>query len=326
VQESLARRAFRRFRRHRLAVAGCVLLAIVAILAVLAPYLVSFDPARIDLSAVRHAPDKVHLLGTDDVGRDVWSRLVFGARTSLIVGFGAVFVSLLIGVTLGVIGGYYGGWPDQIIGRVTDTVMSMPALLMVIVFVSVVGPSIVSVLTVIALLTWPGSARLVRGQYLALREAEFVVAARVIGARNVSIIVRHLFPNVLGPLTVAATFGVAQAILVEAGLSFLGLSVRPPASSWGVMINAAQQPDVLIGMPWLWIPPAVAIALTVLSVTFVGDGLRDAVDPRSSLGAVRVATTSRPIASTRQGAATPATGQSLPEPASGPDTRAARVA
>jgi peptide/nickel transport system permease protein len=288
VQESLTRRALRRFWRHRLAVAGCALLATVAVLAMIAPYLASFDPAHIDLSAVRHPPDRVHWLGTDEVGRDVWSRLVFGARTSLIVGFGAVFVSLLVGVTLGVIGGFYGGWLDQVIGRLTDTVMSMPALLMVIVFVSVVGPSIVSVVIVIALLTWPGSARLVRGQYLSLREAEFVVAARVIGARNAAIILRHLFPNVLGPLTVAATFGVAQAILVEAGLSFLGLSVRPPASSWGVMINAAQQPDILIGVPWLWVPPAVAIALTVLSVTFVGDGLRDAVDPRSGLGAVRV--------------------------------------
>ncbi len=311
--------------RHRLAMAGCLILVVIACLAALAPYLVAFDPAHVDLRAVRHPPDRLHLLGTDDIGRDVWSRLVFGARTSLIVGFGAVFISLCIGVTLGMLGGYYGGWLDQVIGRVTDTIMSMPALLMVIVFVSVVGPSIVSVVTVIALLTWPTSARLVRGQYLTFRESEFVLAARVLGAGNRAIIVRHVFPNVLGPLTVAATFSVAHAILVEAGLSFLGLSVRPPASSWGVMINAAQQPDVLIGMPWLWIPPAVAIAITVLSVTFVGDGLRDAVDPRSILGTARLAPSPTPAQPPPNGQPT---GEATTVPLSAPEpgTRVARLA
>ena len=175
-----------------------------------------------------------------------------------------------------------GGLPDQLLMRLTDVVLSIPTLLLVIVFVSIVGPGLISVIAVIGLLGWPGTARLVRGQLLALREAEFTTAARVVGVPTREILVRHMIPNMFGPLTVVATFGVASAILLEAGLSFLGLGVRPPTSSLGEMINAARAPSTLQGLPWVWIPPGIVIALIVLAVNFVGDGLRDALDPRST--------------------------------------------
>jgi peptide/nickel transport system permease protein len=282
--DSPTRQAIRRFRRNRAALVGCVVVGLMIVIAAFAPVFASADPNAIDLAAIRRAPSFSHVLGTDDAGRDVWSRLVYGAQTSMIVGFGAVSLYVVIGTILGMAAGYRGGAVDQVLMRVTDTVMSVPPLLLIIVFVAAVGPSLVSVIAVIGLLGWPGTARLVRGQFLSLRESEFVTAARVTGVGGVSIALKHLLPNVLGPLSVLATFGVASSILLEAGLSFLGLGVRPPAPSWGVMINSAQSPVILNDLPWLWIPPGVAIALTVLGVNFIGDGLRDAFDPRSTTG------------------------------------------
>ncbi|GAA2366563.1 ABC transporter permease [Dactylosporangium salmoneum] len=274
--------ALRRFAAHRMAVLGVGILVAVILLALLAPLIATHAPNDVDLSAVNHKPGDGHLLGADNVGRDIWARLVFGARTSLIVGFGAVAISLLIGVSVGMLAGFYGRWIGALLMRVTDAVMSVPPLVMVIVFVAIAGPSLVSVTVVIALTTWPAAARLVRGQVLALREREFITAAEVIGVPRRGIVLRHLLPNLLGPLSVVGTFGVANAILVEAGLSFLGLGVRPPTSSWGQMVNAAQSPVVLMNRPWIWVPASVAIVLTVLAVNFVGDGLRDAMDPKGS--------------------------------------------
>ncbi len=276
------RQVLRRFTRHRLAVVGAIAVVVILIMAVFAPAVAPQSPTFIDLSSVRKPPSAEHWLGTDLTGRDVWSRIVYGAQTSLTVGFGAVAVYVTIGTLLGMLAGYFGGVVGTVVMRITDTVMSVPTLLMVIVFVSVVGPSLFSVLIVIGLLGWPGAARLVRGQFLFLREAEFVTAARVVGVSDTRIIFGHLLPNILGPLTVLATFGVASAIILEASLSFLGLGVRPPVPSWGEMLNAAQSPTVLMDVPWLWMAPAAAIAITVLAVNFVGDGIRDALDPRAT--------------------------------------------
>ncbi len=278
--ESLARTTLRRFLRHRLAVLGTVVLVVIVLMAVFAD-VISSKPFFTDVNAIRQPPGPEHLLGTDRSGRDVWARLVHGARTSLIVGLGAVSIYVTIGMILGGIAGMVGGLVDQLIMRATDTLMSIPTLLLVIVFVAAVGPSLASVVAVIGLLGWPGACRLVRGQLLSLREAEFVTAARVVGVSNGQILTRHLIPNIVGSLTVLATFGVASAIILEAGLSFLGLGVKIPVPSWGEMINAAQSPTVLIDTPWLWVSPGVAIALTVLAVNFIGDGLRDALDPRA---------------------------------------------
>ena len=266
--------------RHRLAVVGMVLLAIIVLLAVFAD-VVSSQPFRTDVRAVSQPPSALHPLGTDRSGRDVWARVVHGARTSLVVGLGAVAIYVVIGTVLGGIAGTRGGRTDFVIMRAVDTLMSIPTLLLVIVFVAAIGPSLLSVLLVIGLLGWPGACRLVRGQMLGLRESEYIMAARVIGVSTSGILFRHLLPNIMSSLAVLATFGVASAIILEAGLSFLGLGVKVPVPSWGEMINAAQSPTVLIDTPWLWISPGIAIALTVLSVNFIGDGLRDALDPRA---------------------------------------------
>ena len=281
-QGSAATKALHRFARHRLAVAGLIIVIVAVIIAALLP-LLTLSPEAVDLRAVRQPPSAAHPLGTDLIGRDVLSRVVNGARTSLAVGILAVCLYVVIGTLLGALAGYFGGWLDHVVMRLVDIVLSVPLLLMVIVFVSVVGPGLLSVITVIGLLGWPGTARLVRGQFLSLRQEEFIVAARVVGASASRIVLQHLLPNALAPLTVLATFGVASAILLEASLSFLGLGVRPPTPSWGNILNDAQSPTVLSDMAWLWLSPGLAIAITVLAVNFIGDGIRDAVDPRSNL-------------------------------------------
>jgi peptide/nickel transport system permease protein len=197
------------------------------------------------------------------------------------VGFGAVALYLVIGTLLGLAAGFYGSFVDQAIMRFTDTIMAIPPLLLIIVFVSVVGPSIGSVIVVIGLLGWPVSCRLVRGQLLVLRESEYITAARVVGVPDRVILFRHMLPNIFGPLTVVATFGVSTAILLESSLSFLGLGVRPPEASWGNLITEAASPVVLNQLPWQWMPAAAAITLMVLGVNFIGDGLRDALDPKT---------------------------------------------
>jgi peptide/nickel transport system permease protein len=280
--ESALRTAVDRFLRHKLATAGLIVIMIIIVMAIAAPLIAPQGPTNLNIADINQAPSSHHLLGTDQVGRDVWARLVYGARTSLIVGFRAVAIAIVIGTTLGLAAGFLGRWADQSIMRVTDAFMSVPSLLIVIVFVSITGPSLASIVVVIALFTWTQPARLVRGQVLSLREREFVLAAHVTGVSRTRIITDHLLPNLLGPLSVLATFGVANAILIEAGLSFLGLGVRPPTPSWGQMVSAAQSPEVLLHELWIWVPPSIAIALTVLSVTMIGDGLRDAVDPRST--------------------------------------------
>jgi peptide/nickel transport system permease protein len=279
--ESALRTAVERFLRHKLATAGLIVIVVIILMAIAAPLIAPQGPTNLNIADINQPPSSHHLLGTDQVGRDVWARLVYGARTSLIVGFGAVAIAILIGTTLGLAAGFLGRWADQSIMRVTDAFMSVPSLLIVIVFVSITGPSLASIVVVIALFTWTQPARLVRGQVLSLREREFILAAHITGVSRTRIITDHLLPNLLGPLSVLATFGVANAILIEAGLSFLGLGVRPPTPSWGQMVSAAQSPEVLLHELWIWVPPSIAIALTVLSVTMIGDGLRDAVDPRS---------------------------------------------
>lgn len=272
-------RTLRRFLRHALAVAGLALFIPIVALSVLAPIVTTHDPNRGELRAVREGPSEEHWLGTDLIGRDVWTRVVYGSRVSLSVGVLAVTLYVTIGTVLGALSGFFGGFIDQVIMRVTESIMSLPSLLLVIVFVSVVGPSLTSVILVIGLLGWPGVCRIVRGQFMFLRDQEFVSAARVIGASPLRIMFRHMLINTLAPLTVVATFGIATAILLEASLSFLGLGVRPPTASWGGMLNEAQSPTVLSTMLWFWLPPGLAIAITVLAVNFIGDGVRDTFDP-----------------------------------------------
>jgi len=283
VGESLWAKARKRFLRHKLALLGLVILSVMVLLAVFAPLIGRYSPIALDLGSMGQAPSAAHWLGTDTTGRDVWSRIVHAGQVSLSVGLVAVSISTLIGIVIGSIAGYASGKVDMVLMRFTDMVMAFPSLVMIITIASVLGPSIYNTMLVIGILTWPGIARLVRGQFLSFREQQFVLAARSIGVSPLQIMFRHLFPNVVGTVTVAATFGMANAILQEASLSFLGLGVQAPTPSWGNMLQDAQSLTILEGMPWLWLAPGLMIALAVLSINFIGDGLRDALDPRSTL-------------------------------------------
>ena len=260
--------------------AGACVIGVLVLIAVFAPMIANTIPMRsIFLPPLRGPAALIGLarkiLGETFSGGRLWNADFAGRRIDF--GFDLCGDSR----DLGSISGYFGGWVDSVIQRFTDAVMCFPSLIIIIAAVAIIGPSIYNVMIVIGLLTWPGICRLVRGQILSLREREFVEAARSMGARPSRIILCHLLPNAVGPITVAATFGVAAAILTEAGLSFLGLGVQPPTASWGNMINTAQSAAVLQQMPWLWVPAGIMIAISVLSINFIGDGLRDALDPRS---------------------------------------------
>ncbi len=270
---------WRHFRRHRLAMVGLTLLGLLTFAAVFAPVIAGRDPFSVDLSAYRTGPSAGHPLGTDSAGRDVLSRLLHAGRVSLSVGLFAVSIYTAIGVILGALAGFYGGKVDAVIMRLADVFLAFPSLIIIITMASVLGPSIFNVMLAIGLLGWPPIARLLRGELLSLREREFVQGARTIGCPTSRLIFRHLLPNAMAPVIVAATFGIAYAILIEAGLSFLGLGVQPPTPSWGNMLTDAQSIVVLESMPWLWLPPGLMIALAVLSINFIGDGVRDALDP-----------------------------------------------
>ncbi len=275
------RLALRRFLRHRLAVVGAIALLIVVLAAVVGPLLLPYDPNVVDPLAIRQPPSADHLLGTDSAGRDVLARLLAGGRVSLLVGLTVALTATVIGLVLGAIAGFFGGWVDSVLSRITDVVLSFPTLIVVIIIVAFTGPSITTMILAVGLFEWPTAFRIVRGLVLSLRDQDSIRAVRGLGASTTHILVRHVIPSVVAPLTVVATILVAQAILLEAGLSFLGLGVPPPTASWGNMLNEAQSFTVLQSMPWLWIPAGCAIAITVLAVNFIGDGLRDASDPRS---------------------------------------------
>lgn len=271
---------WRRYGRHRLALAGLIFFVIAALAAVLAPWISPYDPNQMQLADTSLRPGWHHPLGTDKLGRDELTRLFYGGRVSIVVGLLAVAVSTSIGTVLGTISGFRGSWVDAVIMRITDIFLSFPLLLLVIVLMTILEPSATNVVVVIGIFTWTGTARIVRGQVLSVKNEQFVEAAVAAGARSRRVILYHILPNVVAPIVVVSTLGVASAMLTEASLSFLGLGIQPPTASWGNMLNAAQQIQVLAQQPWVWLGPGGAITLTVLSINFMGDGLRDALDPR----------------------------------------------
>jgi peptide/nickel transport system permease protein len=272
--------AARRFRRDRLALGGLALVVILSALAIFAPLAAPYDPiAQHDIVATSlQPPSPAHALGTDLFGRDVLSRIIYGARISLTIGFLAVIISVTLGTLLGAVAGYFGGWADTLVMRFTDTVLAFPRLILLILIVALFHPSVLLIILVLGFTQWPGTARIVRGEVLSLREREFIQAARALGFGRARIILRHIVPNVLGPVIVAATLGIGNTIVLEAGLSFLGLGVQPPMPSWGSMV--ADGRGNLIGAWWVATFPGLTIVLTVLAFNLVGDGLRDALDPR----------------------------------------------
>ena len=280
TSRGLWRDAWRRLLRNRLAIAGLVVISLLLAIAVLADVLAPYDPTRLFPGQSYAPPSSAHWLGTDDVGRDVLSRLMHGARVSLAVGVFAQIIILAIGVTIGGIAGFLGGRVDNYLMRFTDVFYAFPDLLFVIIITAALGASFVNILIAIGLVNWTDLARLVRGQLLTLRERDYVNAARSLGAPSGRIILQHLLPNAAGPIIVRVTYGVPQAIFTEAVLSFIGLGVRPPMASWGSMIERGNQ--AIFSAPHMVLFPAITIALTMLAFNFLGDGLRDALDPQNT--------------------------------------------
>jgi ABC-type dipeptide/oligopeptide/nickel transport system permease subunit len=276
----MPRPLWKRLLRDSRAIAGAVVVILIVLAAVFAPLVARHDPLAVDLTQQLRAPSFAHWLGTDVQGRDIWARLIYGARISLAVGLLSQAIALSLGVALGLIAGYYGRWVDEIVMRLADVTLAFPTLLLLVALVAALQPSLGVVLFTIGIVGWAGMARLVRGQVLVVRQLEYVQALRALGARDARIIVAHLLPNVIAPVVIAATLGVAGAIMAEAALSFLGLGVAPPTPSWGAMIAEGRDLSQLRFAPWTSLFPGVAIGAAVLGFNLLGDALRDALDPR----------------------------------------------
>ena len=268
-----------RFRRHKVAVISLAFLVFMGLAALLTPYISPYEPYAMNLVEANKPPSLEHPLGTDKLGRDTLTRVFIGGRVSILVALAAVAISTSLGTVLGLMAGFRGGWVDTVIMRITDIFMAFPLFVLLIVLVSMLGPSARNVVLILGFFSWMGVARLVRGQVLSVMNQPYIEAANSTGVRNGRMIARHVLPNSFVPIVVASTLGVANAMLSEAALSFLGLGIQPPTPSWGNMLSSAQSLQVLINEPWVWIGPGLAIALTVLSINFMGDGLRDALDP-----------------------------------------------
>jgi peptide/nickel transport system permease protein len=276
--DTLLQAFLHRLQANRLAMLGAVVVAILIVVALFAPVIAPHDPYAINVEAILLPPSFSHLFGTDELGRDVFSRMVYGARVSLQVGFVAAGLATLVGVFLGALAGYYGGKVEALIMRFTDMMLCFPTFFLILAVIALLEPSILNIMAVIGLTSWMGVARLVRAEFLTLKERDYVVAARSLGASDKRIIFRHILPNAMAPVLVALTLGVAGAILTESGLSFLGLGVQPPLASWGNILNQGKA-NIEIAW-WLSLFPGLAILVTVLGYNLLGEGIRDALDPR----------------------------------------------
>lgn len=276
-------KSWKRFKKNKLAKLGLVILLILVFFSIFAFVFAPYNPDKPDLSfnGTPQPPSAQHFLGTDNFGRDILSRALYGGRISLLVGLGAVIIFLIIGTFFGALAGYYGGIIDAVIMRLTDLLLCLPTLFFILIIQTMVKPSIWNVIWVIGMTSWAGTARLVRGQILSLKETQFIEAARAIGASDARIIMKHLLPNASAPIIVTGTLGVASTILLESVLSFLGLGVQEPMASWGNMLQGAQ--EYMFSAPWMSIFPGLLIMLAVLAFNFIGDGLRDALDPKMKI-------------------------------------------
>lgn len=266
-----------KFRRHKVAVISGIVLIILVIMCFGAPWIAPYEFDAIDLRNTRQPPSLEHLMGTDDLGRDAFTRLLYGGRISLTVGIFAALVATSIGAILGAVAGFYGGTTDNGLMRFTEIVIAIPTLPLLIILSSYTKASVVVIILIIGLLSWMATARIVRGSVHAVKRQDFVMAARMMGCRNTTIISRHIIPNVMGPIIVGATLGVGAAIIIESSLSFLGLGISPPTPTWGNMLQDSQ--STMATKPWLTIFPGLAILITVLCINFLGEGLHDALDP-----------------------------------------------
>jgi peptide/nickel transport system permease protein len=254
------------------------MLAVLTLFSLIGPFFSPFDRDAVEVEKIQEPPGDGHILGTDELGRDIFVRLAYGGRVSLSVGIIAMLIQLVIGVTLGSVAGFYGGIYDSLIMRLTDVIMCFPFFVIALSVAALTGPSFSNVILIIGLLRWPSMARVVRSGILALKNTEFIEAARALGLTKREIIFRHLLPNSLGPIIVSGTLNVAYAVLLEASLSFLGLGIAPPQPSWGTMLSAAQSMSILQKCWWIWIPPGLMVLMVVLSINFIGEGLSDIFD------------------------------------------------
>ncbi len=292
---SLKQLAWRRFRRHKMALAGIVILVLLVAYCIIGALFIPEEYANYTDTGLRlQAPSAEHIFGTDTVGRDIFARTIYGGQISLLIGLTAMLVEIFVGVLIGALTGYFGGWLDSILMRLTEVVLIVPQIFLLLVMAKFFGGSIpdltlfgrqfsgsvIVIVLIIGLTAWPYTARIVRAQFLSIKENEFILAARATGTGTWDIIFRHILPNSIAPIVVAATLGIANAITLEAYISFLGLGVRPPTATWGNMLEGAYN-YIDQGIYWLWLFPGLLILLIVLSINFVGDGLRDALDPRS---------------------------------------------
>jgi peptide/nickel transport system permease protein len=276
--ESQTKTFWKYFKRNRLAVGGLSMILLIFLVAGSASFIAPHDPGKTNVSLKLKPPSFQHFLGTDQLGRDIFSRMLHGSRISLSVGFVAVAISIFIGILVGSVAGYYGGWVDSILMRFVDIMLCFPTFFLILTVVALLGPSIFNIMLVIGITSWMGTSRFVRAEFLSLRERDFVQAAKALGMGDRRIIFRHILPNALAPVFVTATLDVATAILVEAGLSFLGFGVQPPAPSWGNILTEGR--TYIFDAWWLTLFPGFAILMTVLSFNLLGEGLRDALDPR----------------------------------------------
>lgn len=281
---SYYRKSFEKLKSHKLAMVGMVILLVEIVAVIVLPLVLKLDPYSTDLDAFSTAPGiGGHLLGTDTTGRDIFARLIYGGRVSLFVGFFSTAVSILIGVPLGLIAGYFRGVAEAIIMRLSDIFMSFPSIVLILVAVAIVGPSMWSVSIIIGILGWTSFARIVYSKVLTVAQMDYVESAKAIGSSQLTILGKYILPNSLAPILITATFRVANAILMESSMSFLGMGVQPPAASWGNVIYEAQSIAILSSKQWIWVPAGVAILVTVLSINFLGDGVRDALDPKVNI-------------------------------------------
>ncbi|MEK7802809.1 MAG: ABC transporter permease [Deltaproteobacteria bacterium] len=267
-----------RFKKNRLAVIGGIIVLMLFTIAVLAPLIAPYNPDAINVKHVLESPSLAHPFGTDDLGRDILSRVIYGSRISLAVGFVAVGIATLIGIILGALSGYYGGWTDTIVMRFVDIMLAIPTFFLILAVIAMLEPSIWNIMIVIGVTSWMGVSRLVRAEFLSLKEREFVLAARALGASDFRIIFKHILPNAMSPVLISAVLGIAGAVLVESALSFLGIGVQPPTASWGNILTIGKD-NIEIAW-WISVFPGLAIFVTVLAYNLLGEGVRDSIDPR----------------------------------------------
>ena len=277
-QPTLKTLFWHRFKKNRLAVIGGIIVLMLFTIAVLAPFVAPYNPDAINVKHVLEPPSLAHPFGTDDLGRDILSRVIYGSRISLAVGFVAVGIATLIGIIFGALSGYYGGWTDTIVMRFVDIMLAIPTFFLILAVIAMLEPSIWNIMIVIGVTSWMGVSRLVRAEFLSLKEREFVLAARALGASDFRIIFKHILPNAMSPVLISAVLGIAGAVLVESALSFLGIGVQPPTASWGNILTIGKD-NIEIAW-WISVFPGFAIFVTVLAYNLLGEGIRDSIDPR----------------------------------------------